>query len=118
MANPLYEKRQLSASTSGTPISITATATAGTTVHTSVAGFTAEDEIYLYATNSHSSAVLLTIEFSGAAVKNNIIFSVPADDGLYLMLPGLILNGAVVVKAFAATTAVINVSGYVHRITD
>lgn len=119
MANPLYTKLQLSASTNGTPISVTATGPpSATIIHTSVTGFVEEDEIWLWATNTHSADVLLTVEFALEAVANNIIFTVPKDDGLFLVVPGLILNGALIVRAFAATTAVINISGYVHRITD
>jgi len=51
-------KRKLSGSTDGKPIKVVATATAGTTIHTAVAGTTAGtfDEIWLYAYNGHSSS--------------------------------------------------------------
>ena len=118
MANPKYTKLQLSASTSGLPVVVAATATTGTTIHTSISGYAEEDEIWIWAANIHTADVLLTIEFGDTAAKNNIIFTVPYDSGLFLVIPGLIMNGAKLITAFAATTNVIHLSGYVHRITD
>lgn len=118
MANPKFTKLQLSESANGAPIIISATSTAGTLVHTSISGTAEEDEIWLYATNIHSSNVQITIEFGDANSQNNIIETIPADDGLYLIIPGLILNGAKSVRIFAGTTNVIHVSGFVNRITD
>jgi hypothetical protein len=58
-----YSKQILSGSTSNKPIAVSATATAGTLIHT--AHSTALDEIWLYAVNSSTSSVKLTIEFGG-----------------------------------------------------
>ncbi len=114
-------KRKLSGSTDGKPIKVVATATAGTAVHTAVAGTTAGtfDEAWLWAFNSHTDAVLLTIEFGGAtAPDQNIILSIPNNAGLLLVVPGLILQNAATVKAFAAVANVITISGFVNSITD
>jgi len=113
-------KRKLSGSTDGLPISVVATATAGTLIHTAVAGTTAGtyDEIWLWATNNHTAAVNLTIEYGNATTTNNIQMSIPAKTGLYLVVPWLILQNGLTVKAFAATTAVINITGFVNAITD
>jgi Na+/alanine symporter len=65
--------------------------------------------------------LVLTIEWGGATAGGDIMeFTVPAESGLYLVVPGLIIVGAataLVVAAFAATTSAINIFGYVNRIT-
>lgn len=114
-------KRILSGSTNGKPIKVVQTATAGDTIHTAVAGTTAGtyDEIWLYAYNGHTAAVVLTIEFGGATVPDqNIVLTVAAKAGLVLVVPGLILQNGMVVKAFAATANVITISGFVNSMTD
>jgi hypothetical protein len=48
-----------------------------------------------------------------------IEYTVKAENGLYLIIPGLLIKGnasALTVRAFAATTNVICISGYVHVI--
>ena len=114
-------KRKLSGSTDGKGIKVAATATAGTAIHTAVAGTTAGtfDEIWLYAFNSHTEAVTLTIEFGGAtAPDQNIVCSLASKSGLQLIVPGLILQNEATVKAFAGTANVITISGFVNSITD
>lgn len=114
-------KRKLSGSTDGKGIKITQTATAGDTIHTSVAGTTAGtfDEIWLYAYNGHTADVTLTVEFGGATVPdNNIILTVPFKSGLVLVVPGLILQNGAVVKAFASVANVVTITGFVNSITD
>ena len=114
-------KRKLSGSTDGKPIKVVQTATAGTTIHTAVAGTTdgTYDEIWLYAYNGHTAAVVLTIEFGGATVPDqNIVVTIPTKSGLQLVVPGLILQNEMVVKAFAATANVITISGWVNSMTD
>lgn len=82
-------KRKLSGSTDGKPIIIAATATAGTLIHTAVAGTTdgTYDEIRLWASNVSAAAVNLTIEWGDATTTNNIKASIPASSGLYLLIP-------------------------------
>ena len=114
-------KRKLSGSTDGMPIKVAATATAGTTIHTAVAGTTAGtfDEVWLWAFNSHTADVVLTIEYGGAtAPDQNIVVTIPAKVGLVPILPGLILQNSLVVKAFAGTTNVITLVGFVNNMTD
>jgi len=114
-------KRKLSGSTDGLPIKVVATTTAGTTVHTAVAGTTAGtfDEVWLYAYNGHTASVVLTIEYGGATVPDqNIVVSVANKSGLLLVVPGLLLQNGLVIKAFAATANVITLSGFVNTITD
>lgn len=113
-----FTKLKLSGSTDGKQIKVAATATPGTTIHTAVSGTSDYDEIWLYVTNNHTAAVALTIEFGGTTSPDDLIQqSIPAKTGLYLLVPGLVLQNGAVVKAFAGTTNVISVSGWVNRIT-
>lgn len=116
-----FTKLPLSGSTQGKGIKVVATATAGTTIHTTGTSATTIDEVWLYAYNSHSAAVTLTIEFGGTTDPDNlIVLNVPADSGLTLVVPGLILLGngsaGLTVAAFAGTANVVTISGYVNRI--
>ena len=114
-------KRKLSGSTDGKPIKVVATATAGTTIHTAVAGTTAGtfDEIWLYAYNGHSSTVTLTIEFGGVTVPDqNIVVTLASKSGLVPIIPGLILQNGMVIKAFASIANIVTLSGFVNTITD
>ena len=113
-----YSKELLSASTNGKAIKVTATATAGTLIHTAVAGTSSLDEIWLYAVNSSASLVKLTLEWGEAtAPDGNIEQNVPAESGLMLLVPGLVLQNGLTVKAFAGTGSVITIAGYVNRAT-
>jgi hypothetical protein len=115
-------KITLSGSTDGRMVKVAATATAGTTIHTGSSTATTYDEIWLYAVNSSASSVKLTIEWGSTSSPDDLIeLSIPAESGLYLIAPGLVLKGnssaALVVRAFAGTANVINIAGYVNRIT-
>ena len=114
-------KRKLSGSTDGKAIKVVQTSTAGTTIHTAVAGTTAGtyDEVWLWAYNGHTANVVLTIEFGGADVPDqNIVVTIPFKAGLVPVVPGFILQNGMVVKAFAATANVITLNGFVNAITD
>lgn len=104
----------------GLGVKVAATATAGTALHTASATATTIDEIWLYAVNSSTSAVKLTVEWGEAtAPDGNIELTIAAESGLVLVSPGLVLQGnatAKVVRAFAATANVIVIHGYVNRI--
>ena len=114
-------KRKLSGSTDGKAIKVAASASTGTTIHTAVAGTTAGtfDEIWLWAYNGHTANVDLTIEFGGTSVPDqNIIVTLASKSGLIPIVPGLILQNGAVVTAFASSTNVVTISGFVNAITD
>jgi hypothetical protein len=117
-----FSKVKLSGSTNGRGIKVAATATAGTTIHATGTSSSILDELWLYAYNSDTAAIALTIEFGGVtAPDDNIKLSIPATSGLTLVVPGLILSGtgsaASTVAAFAATANKIVITGYVNRIS-
>ena len=110
-----FTKVILSGSTSGKQIKVAATATAGTTIHTAHA--TSLDEIWLWAVNSSTTAVKITVEWGEAtAPDGNIEVTIPGESGYLMVVPGLILTNSLVVKAFAGTANVLLVNGYVNRI--
>ena len=113
-----YAKQLLSGSTNGKGILVVATARAGTTIHTAVSGTSDLDELWVYAVNSSDADVKLTLEWGEAtAPDGNIEQTVPAESGLMLLAPGLLLQNSLVLKAFAGTTNVIVIHGYANRIT-
>ena len=113
-----FSKRLLSGSTDGKAIKVVQTATAGTTIHTAVSGTSNIDEIWLYAINSSASSVKLTIEWGQAdSPDGNIELTVLPEAGLVTVIPGLLLQNSLVVKAFAGTANVIMLHGFVNRIT-
>jgi hypothetical protein len=115
-----FSKTILSGSTDGKQIKVAATATAGTLIHTGPTNTAHLHEIWLYAVNTSASDVKLTIEWGAAASPDDLIeYTVKAENGLYLIIPGLLIKGnasALTVRAFAATTNVICISGYVNVI--
>ena len=104
-------------STNGRMVKVVATATAGTILHTAATGTSDMDEVYIWAVNSHSADVLLTIEFGGVGDPDDLItYTVPFDDGLHLIVPGIRLQNGLVVRAFAGTANVILCAVNVNRL--
>jgi hypothetical protein len=116
-----FTKKKLSGSTDGMGIKVGGPATANSvTVHTAYTTVTTAglfDEIWLYANNTSSSAVKLTLEWGTATAADGNIELTIAEAGLVLVIPGLILQNTKVVKAFAATADVILLTGYVNQIS-
>lgn len=116
-----FTKVRLSGSTEGKAIKVAATASPGTTIHATGTSSSIIDELWLYAYNSSANTVTLTVQYGGTtAVDNDIKLAIPATSGLTLVVPGLVLTGtgsvANTVYAYAGTTNVITISGYVNRI--
>lgn len=105
----------------GLGVKVAATATAGTAIHTASTVSTTIDEIWLYAVNTSTTSVKLTIEWGEAtAPDGNIEVTILPEAGLVTVIPGFLLQGnatARVVRAFAATANVIVLHGFVNRIT-
>ena len=117
-----FSKQFLSASTDGAAIKVVATDSTGTTIHATGISASIIDEVWLYAYNSHSTTVELTLQYGGITSPNNDIkITLDSKAGLTLLVPGLILKGtgsvATTVYAYAATANVITLSGYVNRIS-
>jgi hypothetical protein len=117
-----FTKILLSGSTGGRPIKVASSGTPGTTIHTTGTSASITDEVWIYATNTNTSTINLTIEFGGTTNPDDqIIVGIPSKSGLTLILPGAILTGdgttGRTIRAFASTANNINIIGYVNRIS-
>lgn len=119
----VWAKIILSGSTDGEGIAVTGTSpTLGTTIHTAVTGAADSiDEVYLWAWNSATGTANL-IRFSigvTTATGSRYSESLPSgeDLGLQLVMPGLVLRNAKVIKAYVTADALVNIFGYVNRYT-
>jgi hypothetical protein len=115
-----FTKDILSASTDGRAIKVAATATPGTTIHTGPSSASEFDEVWLYAMNTDTVPRKLTVEWGGTSSPDDLIeILLPAEPGLVLIAPGLLIKGnasPLLVRAFAATADVVTIHGYVNRI--
>jgi hypothetical protein len=117
-----YSKELLSGSTGGRPILVGATSSPGTTIHATGNSTTTVDEVWLYVNNTSGLEGQLTVQFGDTtSPSDHIVVTVPESSGLVLVVPGVPLVGtgsaARTVRAFAGTTNVLNIVGYVNRIT-
>jgi hypothetical protein len=117
-----FTKQVLSGSTDGKAIKVAATSIAsGTTIHTGSTTTSTIDEVWLYAVNTSTSNVKLTIGWGGTTDPDDTIeLTVLAEAGLVTVIPGLPIKGnatALVVRAAAATANVITILGFVNRIS-
>lgn len=115
-----YSRQLLSGSTNGRAIPVAATATAGTLLHTAVAGTASFDEIYLWASNVTGSAATLTVEWGGVTDPGDHMtkaYSIPANSAPTPIAVGQVLQNGLVVRAFSGTASAINITGFVNRIS-
>lgn len=114
----LYTKKKLSESTNGRGIKVVPLGTPGTLLHTSVDVDGQMGEVWIYAMNSSSDIVQLTVEFGGVTDPDDLItLDLAGEAGLTLVVPGLVLDGGVLVRAFASVANVITIFGYVHHLS-
>ena len=114
-----FSKIKLGGSTNGRGILLAATSSPGTNIHTTSTTATTIDEVWLYAQNTDTTARKLTLEWGGTGSGDILETTIPAESGLYLVSAGLILlysGSATTIAAFAATTNVIGIYGFVNRI--
>jgi len=113
-----YQKRKLSGSSDGRGIKVGGTATPGTLIHTALDSVAANewDEVFIKAVNTSGSAVKLTVEWGGTTSPDDLVeVTIPAESGFTEVIPGHVLQNGVNVRAFADTTDVIILHGYVNR---
>lgn len=110
-----YTREPLSGSTSGTPLAVTSTDSAGAaTIHTCD---TNKYELYLFASNKTTAAVELFTELGDTV--SPVIQSIGARAGLVPVLPGSFLTGNKVVRCYCSTvsTSALAVSGWANKIS-
>lgn len=115
-----YSRVLLSGSTNGRAIIVVQTATAGTLLHTAIAGTVSFDEIYLWVSNVTGAAATLTIEWGGVTDPGDHMvkaLSVPANSSPVPIATGQVLNNSLVVRAFSGTASALNITGFVNRIS-
>ena len=112
-----FSKQLLSGSTNGRPIEIVATSSVGTTIHTVQATATSAREMaYLYAVNSNTNDMTLSLELGGTATTDLLAITIPDGDGPILVCPGVAFTGTdAIIRAFATATGGLAVIGYVNR---
>lgn len=116
---PSYSRQLLSGSTNGRPIPVAATATAGTLLHTAVAGVNAFDEVYAWVTNTDTVAHQLTLEWGNAGtVGDHLVdtLTIPANSPPIPIATGQVLQNGLPVRAFADAASKLNITGFVNRI--
>lgn len=116
-----FTKTILSGSTDGRGIKVGATSTPGTLIHTGSTTVADLHEVWLYAFNHTGVSAKLTIEWGGVTSPDDLIEeTIAGEAGLKLLVPGGIIKGnasALEIRAFADTTNVIMIHGYVNTIT-
>jgi cytoskeletal protein RodZ len=124
-----YSKELLSTSTEGEPtLSTSTSAGSPTTIHDTTTTGTTIDELWLYCSNSHSADVELILFYGydaagsvPTAPANTLYQTISTKAGMTLVVAGLILvnddTNATRVSAYDATGSVLNLWGYVNRIT-
>jgi hypothetical protein len=122
-----YEKLNLSpggSESDGNPIQLD---TSTTQVHDTGTSATIKDEVWLWATNVHTSDIEVEIAFgyltsAGFSDADKIIVTIPAKSGLTLLVAGLPVRGTGSalrrVTATAGTASKVNLVGYVNRISS
>ena len=101
----------------GTPVSIAATATPGTALHTVTTTTADYEEIWLWASSGHTATVTLTLEWTGAGASKEMKTTINPDETI-LVAPGWTVKGAAdtTIKAYSSVADVVNVVGYSNLI--
>lgn len=106
-------RQDLTGSTNGRGIAI---ATAGITVHTATTATSAVEEVHLWFVHNGASTATLSVYMGTTGVADEIIYELPAKDGLHLVVPGLFLASGLICAAFAGATGMVGF-GFINRLT-
>lgn len=117
---PNYTKVLLSGSTNGKNIKISSSGSSGAnTIHQAVNNTVDKDEIWVYATNTDEDYQMFYVMYGGTTHPDDLVeVNIPPESGAVLVIPGWILFNGLYVKGYAETANVINVNGFVNRITS
>lgn len=112
----------LSASLNGRFISVVASGSPGTLIHTATNVADEKDEIWLWGTNNTGADAAVTIEWGGTSDTADISkVAIPASQGRQLLIAGETLAGGLNVRVFSdhasATVSGVVIGGHVNRIT-
>mgnify|MGYP001591081727 CR=1 FL=1 len=110
-------KVSLSGSANYNLIAVNAASSPGVTIHTAVSGNAVEnqsDEVWIWAYNASTAGLTLTVEWAQTIAC--LISSVPTRSGYSLVVPGIPLSNAYVVRAYGQNASQIYLSGFVNQI--
>lgn len=111
-----FTKMFLSPSTSGQPITVAATTTAGATaIHVGATG-TSIDEVWLWASLSGASNATVNLLWGAATSGATIPVTITAGQGPTAIAPGWAISGQTV-SAWASIGSVVVIAGFVNRIS-
>jgi hypothetical protein len=116
-----YTKLPLSASLYGKQILIAATTSASAQpIHTTPPTTNSIDEIWLYAYNDLLSSVVLAFNWGGSSEPADVVRTVVLPQGgRTLVVDGKLLQNGLTVYAYTTGSAnVVNIDGFVNRITS
>ncbi len=115
---PQYSKEVFSESVSGRMIEVVLASTPGTTIHTTLTSATILDEVWLYAVNTENDSRELTIEWGNtSSPQSQMPVTLEARAGNVLIIPGMVLGSAQILRGFADVASGINIGGWINRIT-
>lgn len=96
---------------------IAATSSPGDTLHTATNTAGEFDEVYIWIQNNDTTAREVIIQLGGTtATDDDIKQTIQPKAGFALVVPGIRLNGGVIVKAYCTTTNVLVAAVNVNRI--
>ena len=115
-----YSINFLSAAVSGGfPVSIQATSSPGTIIHSGVSGANPQtqiDEVFLYANNTGNQFYPLVLEVGGTGAINRVPMMIATQDSPQLVLQGWPLNSGAMVRGYSPSGAgLMVIGGYVQR---
>jgi hypothetical protein len=114
-----FTKLILSASNNGQHILLSSTGSSSANpIHTTPAGTSSLDEIYLYAYNEATASVLTTLNWGGGSEPTNICrVTLPPQSGRILIADGMLLTNGLTVYGYASASNMVNIDGFVNRIS-
>lgn len=115
MARATYQRFPLSASTNYLPINIAATTSASPTLLHEADAVNA-DEVWIQAYNYSANDALLHVMLGGGSAHQILSLPVLSQRGLITVLPGYTVTAGVDISAYADSTNIISVLGFVNRI--
>lgn len=119
VTSPTETRIGLSGSTNGATITVnTTSAVSPMTVHTATSGTTNWDDVWIWAINTYTSSVTLSLYFGGHSSVGDMVvhdYDIPVGGLPILICPGLFIQNSGVVEAYASVANKINLIGYVNR---
>jgi hypothetical protein len=118
-----YSKFPLSGASNTTRQILVSGTTSGsaTLIHSSVASITSAslDEVYLYAYNESTSSNQLSILWGGTTEPDDVTrYTIPSQNGRTLVVDGKLLYNGLSISAYAFSSNMITIDGFVNRITQ